>query len=410
MKLNTARAGLVTLALAGSLLAPATAAKAADGCVPGIGTKTPIVFVHGFNEKAEAWDSFEKKLNSKLRVWTYRFDYEKFNTRWVTDPNIGARLARQIACMATSSRNEGGAGKVGVVVHSMGGNATHQAFKEDPSIKNDVGLVATIGTPNTGSDFDRDLTNAVFKACGAQLVLPLGIVCATNTIAFLNAVKAVPALATGSKEMRELPGWPSTVPVYAIAGNMRPTISFLQLAGIATRPGEPSGTDGIVRVNSALHGVKANGLGGTFEYVCVSPGQAWIGVKADCEHNAMLRSTTVQNKVVEALKAAIKLYKPKPTIPVVACPTATQIDTAVTDHLSDQGVPVVSSSSGEVQCAEGWAVTSIVTKIEGGGETFGGVALRKQGSSWQVIDLGSEFTGGPACEQAPARVRTWMGC
>ena len=150
MKLNTVLGGtFCALTLAASLLAPATVARAADGCAPGIGTKTPVVFVHGFKEGPEAWKNFEDKLNSALPVWTYKFNYKEFNTRWVTDPNIGVRLARQIACMAASSRAEGGSGKVMVVAHSMGGNATRQAFKEDSSIKNDVGLVATIGTPNT---------------------------------------------------------------------------------------------------------------------------------------------------------------------------------------------------------------------------------------------------------------------
>lgn len=317
MKLNTVLgASFGALVLTTSLLAPAAAAKAADGCAPGIGTKTPVVFVHGFNEKIEAWDSFDIKLSSALRVETYRFNYEKYNQRWVTDPNIGARLAKQIACTAASSRAEGGSGKVEVVAHSMGGNATRQAFKEDPSIKNDVGLVATIGTPNTGSDFDRDLTGAVLKACGTQLVLPSGIACTVNTLAFLNAIKAIPALATGSKEMRELPDWPSTVPVYAIAGNMRPTVTYLDWLVVRQKVAKPSGTDGIVRTNSALHGVRTKGLGGTYEYICVSPSTIpMIGAKADCEHNAMLRSNTVQDHVVQALEDAIKFYKPKPVPP-----------------------------------------------------------------------------------------------
>lgn len=420
MKLKTILVSFLgATALAGSLIVPATEAQAATECAPGIGTKTPVVFVHGFREGPTAWGKSDDSTSMQNRIgkigdiYPHLFDYEKWNTNWVTDKNIGARLANQISCMAESSRAEGGSGKVIVVAHSMGGNATRQAFAEDPSIKNDVGEVITIGTPNTGSDADQDLTRIVLNACGSQLLLPQGVVCTANIVALFNSIKAIPALATGSKEMKALPWWPNTVPVYAIAGNIRPTLSFLQLAGVALKSGAPSGTDGIVRVNSALRDVQTKGLGGTFEHVCVSPASLpMIGVNADCEHNHMLRSAVVQDKVVREIKRAIKVYEPAeiPALPSSPCPSADEIGGAVEQFLGAQGVEVSRTDTGEVQCADGWAVTGILTTIEGGGQTDGAVVLHRQGATWKVVDLGSELKGGTACEQAPEQVRTWMGC
>ena len=417
MKLRTSIVvSLSALALTGSLLAPAAPAGAINGC-PSASGKLPIVFVHGFNEQPQTWADMSGKLSKLSGVdVTLPFDYSKnnLNRQWVTNPAIGKKLAKQVACLADKSEYP-----PTIISHSMGGNVVRQMFKENPSLKSKVGLVVTIGTPNTGSDVAQRLVDLARTICTTGWFAPAGIVCESGAIAAMTAFSALPALATGSQEMKVLPSWPRNVPVLAIGGNIRPTYAppnsfvILEQWKQFSVPGFYSGTDGVVTTKSALHGVRINGLGGTFEYKCSAeaPLVLPIATKADCEHNAMLRSSTVQDRVVSELKKAIKAYTPvAPSQPSNACPSSDQIDTAVKQYLAKQGVETDRNDAGEVQCGQGWAVTSVTTKLKDGGETSGGAILQLAGTSWQVVDLGSDLSDSSACQQAPTQVRTWIGC
>ena len=188
---------------------------------------------------------------------------------------------------------------------------------------------------------------------------------------------------------------------------MRPTVLVYSLdKGLHKEVGKSSGTDGAVRTDSALHGVEANGLGGTFEYVCTSQGLAIFGVKADCEHNRMLRSSVVEAKVADAIKAAIHEYAP------AVCPPTDAIRQEVTKYMAQQGFPVTSVDAGEVVCQDGWAVTGVVVTPEGSSETEEDVAvLRDSGSGWQALAVGNEVNpDSPLCRQAPRKVRAQLQC
>lgn len=80
----------------------------------------------------------------------YTFDYHDASAQWVTSDRIAAPLADSIRCLAQNSGQ-----KVIVVAHSMGGLAVRQALAQNPGLLGDLSQVITFGTPNTGSDFAR---------------------------------------------------------------------------------------------------------------------------------------------------------------------------------------------------------------------------------------------------------------
>jgi pimeloyl-ACP methyl ester carboxylesterase len=303
-------AAFAVLSMMLSFLLVATPAKAeTPGCMPDIGKKLPVLFVHGLNAKGSDWDGFRSYLSGEnANVATEAFDYSANNTKWVTDPNIGAALADKIACMATSSREQGGQGKVVVVAHSMGGLATRQSISERSDILNDLGIVITIATPNTGSDTGEFLGDSLIKLCKKALGFGSSLICDSLTSRANDAgFSAYPALMTGSPEISALANWPNDLSVYAIAGDIRPHYDFF----FAEFDGSASGTDTLVTVSSALNGASEN----TLRYECSgdTPIVVLGWTKADCEHSTLDNSQAVQQKVADVVGKYIEKNKPKPS-------------------------------------------------------------------------------------------------
>jgi hypothetical protein len=201
-------------------------------------------------------DAISTALGKQVKLLA--FDYGAVNTKWVTDPSIGPRLAACIAWLATASAKSGGPGKVVLVAHSMGGLAIRCAV--DPACVNtdrssypgipwpppaspgQLGLVITIGTPNLGSNYQ------MLGPIGEALCPKLRFLC--GPLLDLRNTDAAKAMAPGSTQLSALPLLPVRVPVDAIAG---------QITYISSLFGQPAGDipppdpgDLVVPVYSAL--------------------------------------------------------------------------------------------------------------------------------------------------------------
>lgn len=400
-------ASLSVLALSATLFVPATVARAAEDC-KNVGGKTPVLFVHGFNEEPSVWNDMATAIlgvgDIQLRP---PFDYKQWAKQWVTNPNIGSALVDKINCAAESSQSH----KIIVIAHSMGGDAVLEALKEDPTIKDKLALVVTIGTPNQGSEFAKAAIDQASQLCGLLGATILVSYCKGSELSALEAYSALPALAANSHEVSELPEWPKSVPVLAIAGNIRPTYTvtvFPNAWGTVRIPGPYSNTDGMVTTSSALHGNKVGGLGGTFEYHCLTelPIILPIITPADCEHNAMLKSKTVEDQIATQVKKATQKQ-----VPTDSCPSITQVQQAAKSYLSEQGVQADRNDVADVVCQGGWAVANLTTYLSGGGTTDGAVVLKLSNNSWRVTSIGSSFSADtPECRQAPPKVHDRLGC
>lgn len=352
------------------------------GCMSGVGKKVPVLFVHGLAAKGADWDPFRSYLSGQnLNIVTDVFDYSNYNTKWVTDPNIGAALADKIACLATSSRQQGGQGKVIVVAHSMGGLATRQAIAERSAILQDLGMVITIATPNTGSDIAGNVGDSFVNLCkiAADRLNSFrhSAICQTvlDSAATAAGYSAYTALMSGSAEIKVLADWPKTLPVHAIAGSIRPhfKLPYVGLPNFDLRffefDGAPSGTDTLVTVPSALHSVNVAGQGKTDPYECTgnTPVVIYKFTKADCKHGDLIKSQTVQQKVANVISGYISSATVKPSASksaaAVPCLTAAQAEAQINEGLSNRAklrgndpYPVVKVN--RVKCIdEIWAVS-----------------------------------------------------
>jgi pimeloyl-ACP methyl ester carboxylesterase len=237
------------------------------------------------------------------------------NRQWV-DTYIGQKLADTIACFATSSREEGGVGKVVVVVHSMGGLATRWAAtkaKNAKEVASDIGVVVTIGAPNTGSFL---AVVGSWLACGDLPVTatlgnrtltvngnPLQVICQNWT--------ALKAMQDYSSQINNLPWLPHSIPVEAIAGDV--TIETpVFFSNISTN----TGSDFVVDKNAALQGANRIGdLGGQVTVDCtvssLSLNQgSFIYDRITnkpffpvCWHSALPHNSAVEGDVLGVIKA-----------------------------------------------------------------------------------------------------------
>lgn len=203
----------------------------------------------------------------------YTFDYHDASAQWVTSDRIAAPLAESIRCLAQNSGQ-----KVIVVAHSMGGLAIRQALAQDPDLLRDLSQVITFGTPNTGSDFARFLsegssggsvgaaTSRAFAAllrsalssCGsaATTSLSTGTPCDLLPVhASASQADAGRALQTGSTELDELAlsaPWPTGLPVHALFGDVTLTMPRSGFLGLSFQTEDVRVGDVVVGHESAI--------------------------------------------------------------------------------------------------------------------------------------------------------------
>jgi hypothetical protein len=223
-----------------------------------LGTATPVLLIHGFSEDpgvftGEGSPTLESAISSAFpgAVKVVTFDYRKWSHLWVTFTLVGPQLAKCISWLAHISAQQKGPGQVIIVAHSMGGLAVRCAVDPtcasgqaaDPSL---IGLVITLGTPNTGSQPQSmgpvlDTVCTAFSWC--------------NDLLILRDSPAAQAMTPGSSDLAKLPLLPITVPVDAIAGRITVTTNLFGYKYVLKDLG-----DVIVPVSSALADAKQGAL------------------------------------------------------------------------------------------------------------------------------------------------------
>lgn len=224
----------------------------AESTCDDVGTRVPVVLVHGFDSGSSTWREgllgMQTALGGADNVQVIAFDYSRYATKWVTDPRIAGALAEQVTCLGTQSTANGGAGKVVLVGHSMGGLAIRCALSRPcsgvPGAAAFVEQVITMGTPNLGT-----LVASLGTAGSAALAARFPAITAINALCDVStAVRqtvetlcagtdflfspAMRALQPGSAQLRDLPTFPADVRVHAIAGRTEMyTYIFGVLAG-----------------------------------------------------------------------------------------------------------------------------------------------------------------------------------
>lgn len=216
-----------------------------------LGTKVPVILVHGWNSSGKSWGEDKNKASMVHAIGTIAgvyldepFDYSKHNQSWVDNKNIGPKLAERIACVAAASREAKGSGKVILVGHSMGGLAARFAANQKVngrSVADDLALVITIGTPNAGSAWGNVGEEVLTPLCWRiDMMSHIG----DNNPCALTAMKG---LAIGSDRLDKLPWIPSKVPVMALAGDVSVTTPMFNVTVM------PTFSDLIVGTASAQH-------------------------------------------------------------------------------------------------------------------------------------------------------------
>ncbi|MCU1616635.1 MAG: hypothetical protein JWO98_4175 [Frankiales bacterium] len=275
---------------------PASRAEAAPGCGPSdpVGTRVPLLLVHGFISSAKAWDSAVKRFCSPT-VYATAFDYAKVNSNWVTDPLIGPQLARTILALADASRRGGGPGKVLVAAHSMGGLAVRCAADgrcnggigapagQASPVAQAIAAVTTFDTPNLGTFLKSGGKSLVSDALGPLLsslcygdqAANLGMndllngLCAMVRAFGTSAAGA--AFTPGSDELANLPAQPAGVPVQAVAGKALLTVRmFWQDLHIYNAGTSDTGDFVVSRASAQAQQREVDGFGGIAEVDCGS--------------------------------------------------------------------------------------------------------------------------------------------
>jgi pimeloyl-ACP methyl ester carboxylesterase len=224
---------------------------APSSCAVDVGTRVPVILVHGWNGSPADWGSpsdggsMIHVIASMPGVYAEPFDYHQFASSWVTNPAIGPALAQRIDCLARSSLRGGGLGKVILVDHSMGGLATRYAASQTVGgrrVSDELGLVVTIGTPNLGTawaNFADPLQAAICNSAGTVGPFPSGSPCGDYS--------ALQGLSRDSAQISALPWLPPSVPLRAIAGDV--TLSATLFNNTVT---DDTSSNLLVGVNSAL--------------------------------------------------------------------------------------------------------------------------------------------------------------
>ncbi|MDP9905598.1 NPCBM/NEW2 domain-containing protein [Arthrobacter bambusae] len=344
--------------------------RAADGK-----KSVPVILVHGFDGGADVFSkpinlfadggdggdgvqipfSFIGQLQKTPGLAVYTFDYSEYSNRWVTDSNIGPRLAQAIECLT----NHYGT-KAQIVAHSMGGLATRYALDQNDStgvkISSRVSGVSTFGTPNTGSE----IATAVSDALGLNSSTPppsasvlggvrldgwlLASICGRQITAGKDSLtppcNQIPswaagaigldsdagrAMRVGSPQLAALPAWPTGIPVTAIDGST--LIHGITLFGVGSPDNGIDAGDIIVPSSSAAFGgtstkelscgyaLLATNLSGL---VVKSMGTKLVtngpitGLMGDnpCFHGNLLRTINGTNVAADAVRAAAKNPQP----------------------------------------------------------------------------------------------------
>jgi pimeloyl-ACP methyl ester carboxylesterase len=377
-------ATLAVVATAVSLLVGVQPASAETTimCASDIGTKVPVLMVHGFNSNPRMWGDGSAPMKSALEKVdgvkvVDEFDYESFHFNWVTDSAIGPRLAATIDCLAQSSRKGGGAGKVIVVAHSMGGLATRYAASQTidgRKVADELGLVITLGTPNTGTPWATSFGGGWRWYCG--FLVDGSNPNKESEVKKCERSSAITGMKEGSQELRDLPEFPANVPVRAIAGRVK-IFTQLFFGSISRQLAD----DLVVLLQSATAEYTNTGRGdGKFVFRCDirhydSYGDPTKFQGGQCSHNEMYKTSYIQESVTNGIRDYLATARN-------TCLSVSEADALLTAELGpDDGVRYSS-----VTCDHGWAVAY-------GGHRDGSALFQLTGGEWAFVSIGSYWRG-----------------
>jgi hypothetical protein len=306
---ETVPVGATTRAAPAATAKPVTAslmsqdmAAAASSCAVDLGTRVPVILVHGWKGSPADWGSSSDGgsmihiIGNMPGVYVEPFDYHQVASSWVTNAAIGPALAKRIDCLARSSLRGGGLGKVILVDHSMGGLATRYAASQTVGgrqVSDELGLVVTIGTPNLGTawaNFADPLQAAVCNSAGTVGPFPSGSPCGDYS--------ALQGLSKDSAQIDALPWLPSSVPLRAIAGDV--TLSATLFNNTVT---DDTSADLLVGVKSALAASQLptpvdEGTGNRAFHCTIGVTHA---LDAPCWHVGLLSNPSVQLLVKQSI-------------------------------------------------------------------------------------------------------------
>ena len=227
--------------------------------------RTAVIFVHGWmpgNPSNWGSDSQPGSMYATIDwlhgTWVSAFDWSPTNGEWAGNPSNGPALAQYIHDVAQASKAGGGNGKVIIVAHSMGGLLTRYAanvWLGKDHVADDIGMVITLGTPNTGSFWSNAGDKARALLCWEQTYNSQNFQVPSD---FCKDWTALSGMSAYGDKIASLPELPSRIPLYAIAGNevihIRLGLSVVDI---------PLGGDGVVTTSSALH-KRSNGGPGSY--------------------------------------------------------------------------------------------------------------------------------------------------
>lgn len=295
---------------------PASAAESVL-CGDDIGQRVPVLLVHGIDSNAGMWSTGSPSMSRRIEaipdISVRTFDYEQHHFDWVTDSNIGPKLAQTIDCLAQKSLAGGGHGKVIVVAHSMGGLAVRYAASQridGRSIASELGLVITLGTPHNGAPLATTFGFGWRWYCG---LLVGNASDKRQQIRQCEKSAAITALREGSRELRVLPAFPAGVLVRAIAGDETVIIRPFPTWPIAI----DLQSDVVVPVRSATAAYTTSGRGdGRFVFKCSIRHYEMYGLfnyqGGECSHNELTTTSYIQQAVVDGVVAYVAHPEPSP--------------------------------------------------------------------------------------------------
>jgi pimeloyl-ACP methyl ester carboxylesterase len=271
-------------------------------CNSGFGAKVPVLMVHGWLSGPEMWTdkgSLADALNDVNAIQVIPpFNYHDSHDQWVTDSRIGPKLAATIDCLAQTSLKGGGKGKVIVIAHSMGGLATRFAVSQTVNgrkVADEIGHVITLGVPHLGSlwaNLGTELATSACQGAVAELTFNplLGLMMSKDQCLLNFAIKG---LSKDSKELKELPPFPPSISVRAVAGDAFAKVPLLFTELTVNTNGDLQVGKGSA---SAEYTNNSSG-GGLFAYRC----QLQSG-NGPCTHNELQKSTDVQADVKKSIE------------------------------------------------------------------------------------------------------------
>ena len=285
-----------------------------------IGTRTPVIFIHGVGGHGGDWGSIDGnhqpndpssmlyKVNQVPGTYVLSFGYDtggpdSANYKWVDNLASGPAFTRYLNQVARVSKTAHGPGKVIVVAFSMGGLVTRYAAGNGAA--DSIAMVVTIGTPNKGS-FIADARNLV---CDNPTILPS--IAETIQPGLCTQWTAAGAMSVFNSKISQLPMLPSSIPVvHAIAGDQHLVWKMLNATVDAPMDG-----DGVVPLWSAL-AKRPGGSQDTFDRVTnpLVPAN-WSAMHLTLQKNARIMQL-VSGYVAEWIQAHPAPVQAAPTAPV----------------------------------------------------------------------------------------------